>query len=671
MQDGDQSMSEQEDSGADSEEDVATAQNTRAYNALLQSFQQSSSNGEPQRKRRKIEVEDALDGGEDEEAENGDGPREDMDAVLGEDADEDDNNDLQDVDVAEDIQDEEDDTSDPFSVHFANPDDNELSRRLETVTKNDWRTEKIKAANEASLTVSMPALVDPSHARKPIKSVKQLNLKQRLAETAQKHLPHLDSLEQALCPYIYNYQDVLCGARTVDNATSLRRLASLHALNHIYKGRDRVLKNNARLAQAEADSDLELRDQGFTRPKVLLLLETRQACVRYIETLMELCDPEQQENKKRFQDGFVETESKFGEDRPTDFLELFEGNDDNDFRLGIKFTRKTVKYFSAFYSSDIILASPLGLRRIIEHEDPKKADSDFLSSIEIMIVDQADAMLMQNWEHVEFVFQHLNLQPKDAHGCDFSRVRNWYLDGKAAHLRQTIVLSAFITPELNKLYNTSMQNVAGKAKYSIPSPGAITQIGISVKQTFSRYDSTSPASDPDDRFKYFTSAIVPALARYPKPVEGGQGTLLFIPSYLDFVRVRNYFANSTATQHVSFGVISEYTDVSASRRARSHFLTGRHSILLYTGRAHHFHRYRIRGVKRVVLYGLPDNATFYQEIVGGFLGHTIGEGKVDEGEAGVRAVFSKWDGLRLERVVGTKRVAAMLKEKSGDTFDFV
>ncbi|GAB7348295.1 hypothetical protein MBLNU459_g6275t1 [Dothideomycetes sp. NU459] len=678
--DGDQderSMSDQEGSGAeDSEDDAVATQKARAYNALLQSFQQASSTGEPQRKRRRIEIENASNGDADNEDQDEEAlvQGEDMDTVLDDDDDDvdgEENGELQDEDVVDDIGDEDEDVGDPFGVHFANPDDNELSRRLNSININDWRTEKIKLADEATVTTSQPASAVPSHNRKPIQSVKQLNLKKRLADTAQKHIPHLGPLEQALTPHIYNYEDVLCGARTVENAASLRRLASLHALNHIYKGRDRVLKNNARLAQAEDDNDLELRDQGFTRPKVLFLLETRQACVKYIETLMDICDPEQQENKKRFQDGFVQTETKFGEDRPADFLELFEGNDDNDFRLGIKLTRKTVKYFSAFYSSDIILASPLGLRRIIEHEDPKKADSDFLSSIEIIVVDQADAMLMQNWEHVEFVFQHLNLQPKDAHGCDFSRVRNWYLDGKAKYLRQTIVFSAFIAPELNRLYNSSMQNIAGKAKYSIPYDGAITQIGISIKQTFSRYDSASPASDPDDRFKYFTSAIVPALSRYPKPAEGGQGTLLFIPSYLDFVRVRNYFANSAATQHVSFGVMSEYTDVSTSRRARSHFFTGRHSVLLYTGRAHHFHRYRIRGVKRVVLYGLPENPTFYREIVGGFLGQTIAEGKLDEGEAAVRAVFSRWDGLKLERVVGTKRVAAMLREKSGDTFDFV
>ncbi|KAK5007531.1 hypothetical protein LTR28_005170, partial [Elasticomyces elasticus] len=188
--------------------------------------------------------------------------------------------------------------------------------------------------------------------------------------------------------------------------------------------------------------------------------------------------------------------------------------------------------------------------------------------------------------------------------------------------------------------------------------------------TFSRFDASSPAAEPDARFKYFNTAILPTIVRTPKPAEGGQGMLIFVPSYYDFVRLRNHFANSTATQNLSFGSISEYTSRSDVRRARSHFFTGRHAVLLYSGRAHHFNRFRIRGVRKTFLYGLPDNPKFYEELVE-MMGMSIQEGKVGSEEASVRSLFSKFDGLKLERIVGSERVSAMMKGGVGDTFDFV
>lgn len=75
-------------------------------------------------------------------------------------------------------------------------------------------------------------------------------------------------------------------------------------------------------------------------------------------------------------------------------------------------------------------------------------------------------------------------------------------------------------------------------------------------------------------------------------------------------------------------------------------------------------------MKRVVLYGLPENEAFFEEIVGGYIGTSLEEGRMGIEEAGVRVLFSRWDGLALERVVGRERVKGMIGGK-GDTFEFV
>jgi U3 small nucleolar RNA-associated protein 25 len=508
------------------------------------------------------------------------------------------------------------------------------------------------------------------------KNSKDLPLKKRLIGPFVRENPQLSDIQQAVASPILRYQDLLFGARTVDNAAELRSIACVHALNHIFKTRDRVLKNNARIAKEMEDGLTEYRDQGFTRPKVLMLMPTRQSCARMMKSIVKFGEPEQQENIKRFNDGYVQSEEKHDDNKPADFRELFEGNDDDMFRIGIKFTRKTMKYFAQFYNADLILASPLGLRRAIETGDKnnKKGDHDFLSSIELIIVDQADALLMQNWDHIIYIFQHLNLQPQEAHGCDFSRVRPWYLDGHAKYLRQTLIFSAFITPEINALFNNHMHNVFGKLKHAPDYPGAIlsiTKTGLQTKQVFARYSSPTITSDPDTRFKFFTTSILPSLMRHPTPPDGARGILLFIPSYFDFVRVRNYFATSSATQNISFGAISENGTPQDRevRRARSHFLSGRYSVLLYSGRAHHFFRYKLRGAKTLVFYGLPDNPVHYQELVSMVQG-SVEDGRIAVGEGMVKAVFSKWDGLKLERVVGSSRVGSMMKG-GGDVYEFV
>ncbi|KAI8934291.1 rRNA-binding ribosome biosynthesis protein utp25, variant 2 [Plenodomus lindquistii] len=553
----------------------------------------------------------------------------------------------------------------PFDAHFASPDENELAVRLKRITDNQWITKKLEVGGGRGV-LQVPAADDIALERRKVRTTRDVTLKARLVDNAQKVLGNFSDLEQAIAPTIFDYQDLLFGARTVQNAGRIRDITCLHALNHILMTRDRVIKNNAKLAAASDDVDAEYRDQGFTRPKILFLLETKQACVRVLDSITKLHDFEQQENKKRFLDSFSQPEDKFSDDKPADFRELFEGNDENEFRIGVKLTRKTLKLYSTFYNSDIILASTLGLRRAIESGDPKKRDSDFLSSIEITIMEQADATLMQNWDHAEFVFDHLNLQPKDPHDCDFSRVRSWYLDDQARHLRQTIVLSAYLTPKINTLYNKHMRNVAGRLKYTHDyTAGLIESLSYGIKQTFLRFDSPSHLTDPDARFKYFSTSILPSISRLPRTPEGGPGVLVFIPSYLDFVRVRNSLVDSD----FSYASISEYTDATDVRKARSHFMNGRHSLLLYTGRAHHFHRYNIRGVKRVVFYGVPENPTFYDEILG-FVGKSTERGEVSRAEASVRVCFSKWERLELERVVGSKRVGRMVGEK-GDVFDFV
>lgn len=653
--DGSEGLGAVSDASINSDDEYIAKEVIKPYSALLQSL--STDRGEPLPKKRRLQTSEVF--SEPKISENDVDHVEELEEVEDFGADS--------AEVADDLH----DGCDPFLEHFAQREDIELSQGIVDVKNGNWATRMSDSKLEGGYLFKVPQVSSSAliHGSSIVLDTNDLPLKQKLQEPAKKALPSLDSMSGSLASSIFNYRDVLFPQRTLINAETLRKLMCLHALNHVFKTRDKVIRDNARLAKEDVET-LELRDQGFTRPKVLVILPTRNSCVKYIDTIISLCEPEQQENKKRFQDSYASKDDHFSADKPEDFRELFAGNDDDMFRLGLKFTRKTVKFFAQFYNSDIIFASPLGLRMAIGSDSPKKQDYDFLSSIEILLVDQADAMLMQNWEHVEYLFEHLNLQPKEAHGCDFSRVREWYLDGNAKYLRQTILYSGFNFPSLNRIFTRHMLNTTGKLRYSKKEDGAMIDLSVPTRQTLSRLEVTSPVSEPDDRFKYFTTAILPSLTKHSNYRAGsGQGVLIYLPSYADFVRVRNHLASSPDTQGISFGSISEYASIRDVARARSHFFSGRHSVLLYTERAHHFRRYHLKGVKRVIMYGLPENPVFYKEIVDGYLGSSITSTRVNARETSVRTLFSRFDSLKLERIVGTGRLFAMIKEKGGDTFD--
>ena len=200
-------------------------------------------------------------------------------------------------------------------------------------------------------------------------TVEELGVKKRLIEPSSQQMRTLDATQTSIIEHLFGYRDLLYTLRKPDNSTSLRKVVCLHLLNHIFKTRDRILKNNGRRSGENEEPNDELRDQGFTRPKALIILPTKQSCVKYMDTISSMCGLEQQENRRRFDDAFDRKDDADSTNKPRDYLELFEGNVDDSFRIGIKFTRKSLKYYAKFYSSDIILASPLALRQAMKSEE--------------------------------------------------------------------------------------------------------------------------------------------------------------------------------------------------------------------------------------------------------------------------------------------------------------
>jgi U3 small nucleolar RNA-associated protein 25 len=64
----------------------------------------------------------------------------------------------------------------------------------------------------------------------------------------------------------------------------------------------------------------EYRDQGFTKPKVLVLLPFKSAALRFVSALVKLSGATQQDNKKRFMEEFDDPENEPDPAKPGMFL---------------------------------------------------------------------------------------------------------------------------------------------------------------------------------------------------------------------------------------------------------------------------------------------------------------------------------------------------------------
>ena len=462
------------------------------------------------------------------------------------------------------------------------------------------------------------------------------------------------ALQRGLFAVISKYVDLYYPKRCYANGEELRFVYCVHAVNHVLKTRGRVLAHNAKLRSRTDDVSDQYRDQGLTRPKVIMLLPFRHAALCVVDMLAHLLSTEQQSvmNKARFESeyGCADDEHVLGK-KPEDFEATFKGNIDDNFRIGISITKKSIKLYTKFLSSDIIIASPVSLRAAMQSaEKDDSNESDFLSSVEMVIVDQADVLFMQNWDHVLYIFEHLNCQPKQSNGVDFSRVRMWSLNGWSKLYRQTLIFSEFDLQPLRSLSTRHSLNYAGQLQVKPTiSKCAWAQVVVRMRHEFCRFAVDSLVHVDDKRFEYFTSKILPlytdaAMAQ----------TLVFVSSSLDFIRLRNDFTH----KEVEFVQLTEYDNTKDTQRARGAFVHGRTHLALMSERFHFFRRYsHIRGIRHILFYDLPSRPHFYAEVC-----NWVRDLRrpLAEDSATCRVLYCKYDILRLRAVLGNERMQKLL-----------
>lgn len=549
----------------------------------------------------------------------------------------------------------------------------------------------------------------------------------------------LSRAEAALALSLRSFRDVMfCRQQSPREEQRARQVVVAHALSHALRARTRVLRNDGKLKAQETrraavnaegglgdeeEEEGEVRDQGFARPRVLFLVPMRNDAYDIVSQITKLAvgagegekGVAQIANRDRFEEEFAPAEgeqeqeeedlkegSEGGKEhrapkKPVDWKHRFRGNVDDDFKLGVSLTKKTVKLYSDFYQSDILIASPLGLVRSMEvkksgagrkgvkkredrdknravddwnagaaklnqvaqkktnfAEDDEADDDGFLSSIEICVVDGASMFAMQNWSLLLSTLERVNNMPSRPRDTDFSRVRQWALDGKMRLYRQTVVLSPYKRADALSLFRT-FSNHSGRVRVlnAPKADGTMSDVAVALRQRFLRLDDVaSPADAPDRHFEHFMGKVLPDV----RSAVDCQA-LVVIPNYFDFVRVRNALVD-LENDEVSFyfASMSEYSKESDVARARTRFFTRKVSLLLMTERIHYYWRSRVRGANTIVWYGLPENGGFYSEIA-----NTLAEAAERGRPVQSISIYDDFESFALERIVGSSRSKKMTR----------
>ncbi|RKO85378.1 hypothetical protein BDK51DRAFT_29393, partial [Blyttiomyces helicus] len=230
----------------------------------------------PPKKKKKTKAAPIVEEEADEEGFSG----EDEDLESGEEEDQL-SDDEEDADDEEDVLDEDEDDetdgmlqTDPFERHFGDHVSDVLVFKAAAVDSREW---EVTATEDPVLHSMLKSTLrgqedDGSSVAKTGRTkVEDYSVKKRLVEpwislnssvsqsqkTEFTDGANLTPLQSRLLDVMNSYSDLFYSNQTHENSKAIRHIYALHAMDHVFKTRDRVLKNSAKLKGDAADNDKE------------------------------------------------------------------------------------------------------------------------------------------------------------------------------------------------------------------------------------------------------------------------------------------------------------------------------------------------------------------------------------------------------------------------------
>ena len=196
---------------------------------------------------------------------------------------------------------------DPFLSHFEVLIDETQINNKSSKTVTELSSPSLGSCQFSSNSSSKPPILPC-----PISTIDSFTIKKSLLSNIEASGSQLTSLQIDFFSLIHNYYDVYFPNRTNTNdiGEQLRFVICLHLINHVLKTRSRILSHNSKLKD---NPDLDYHDQGFTRPKILIIVPFRESVRRIINCfenlLLTMDDSEKNDqlqisHRKRFKEEY-------------------------------------------------------------------------------------------------------------------------------------------------------------------------------------------------------------------------------------------------------------------------------------------------------------------------------------------------------------------------------
>lgn len=493
---------------------------------------------------------------------------------------------------------------------------------------------------------------------------------------------------------------------------------SAYALSHMLYNSTRVEKNNKRLRKKgddfEIPEDSPFRDQGPNRPRICILCPFRSNANEFIRNWILLLNLETSDvgNFENFDAEYTGQDTKNSHSKNWEDWrrELFKGHYDDanydDFLIGISFYHGKMriqfpKTAAALCGVDVIIASPIALSKMAASDrkairirekmtiktqpeteeelmfDADRADGgdndaetelpimDFMSSIEVLIVDRVDALTMQNYENCRDVVNAVNEKPVATITADINRIESKFLSVHSAKAaRQTVLVAGSIMlGEYQSLLRKDRMETVGDSVYSGASLSRALKLKIK-QQFFIRIPVPGQSARNEQLMLYFKNKFWKEIGNEIKNM------VIVVADTADFAPLQEFLEDEGLLD--CYLAESTLSDIGGKRRKQlkatlKAFRECDMRTIVITERLLWYQRIRITGAKHVLFLGCPKIDSIYADILADV---------EDPNRCTATCIYTATEKDALERVVGTKNLhklvvpGARLEEMSGKSTVF-